>query len=87
VEGFEAKVLKGGSETLARHRPDCFIEMHVGCGLETFGGSVGSIADKLQTLGYQLSMGDPQSGTFVPFSAQSPTVRQRFFLIATGGAD
>ena len=87
VEGFEAKVLRGGSETLTRHRPDCFIEMHAGCGLEKFGGSVTSITDTLQKLGYDLSVSDPAICTFVPFSAQSPIVKQRFFLIATGGAN
>ena len=86
VEGFEAKALTGGSETLERHRPDIFIEMHAGCGLEKFGGSVQSITDRLQTLGYQLSMSDPESDIFVPFSAQSSLVRQRFFLIATSDA-
>jgi FkbM family methyltransferase len=86
VEGFESRALKGASETLARHRPDCFIEMHAGCGLEKFGGSVTSITDTLLELGYQLSMSDPESCNFIPFSAQSPTVKQRFFLIATGGA-
>jgi FkbM family methyltransferase len=86
VEGFEAKALQGGSETLERHRPDIFIEMHAGCGLEKFGGSVQSITDRLQTLGYQLSMSDPESDIFVPFSAQSSLIRQRFFLIATNDA-
>jgi len=86
VEGFEAKALTGGTETLERHRPDIFIEMHAGCGLEKFGGSVQSITDRLQTLGYQLSMSDPESDIFVPFSAQSSLVRQRFFLIATSDA-
>ena len=86
VEGFEAKVLRGGSETLSRHRPDCFIEMHVGCGLETFGGSVKSITDTLQGLGYHLSAGDPELSIFTPFSAESPIVKKRFFLIATRDA-
>ena len=83
VEGFESKVLRGATDTLSRHRPDCFFEMHVGCGLEKFGGSVKSITDSLQGLGYHLWMSGPGLDTFVPFSEQSPLVEARFFLIAT----
>ena len=39
VEGFECQVLRGASRTLAS-RPDCIIEVHVGCGLEQAGGSL-----------------------------------------------
>jgi FkbM family methyltransferase len=83
VEGFESNVLRGAIDTLSRHRPDCFIEMHVGCGLEKFGGSVKSIADSLQGLGYHLWMSGPGLNAFVPFSEESPLVEARFFLIAT----
>jgi FkbM family methyltransferase len=86
VEGFESKVLLGAADTLSRHRPDCFLEMHVGCGLEKFGGSVKSITDSLARLGYHLWMTSPELNTFVPFSESSPIVRQRFFLIATTAA-
>jgi FkbM family methyltransferase len=86
VEGFESKVLRGGGETLARHRPDCFVEMHVGCGLEKFGGSVKSIADSLRGLGYDLWMGGPEGDAFVPYAGDSPLVATRFFLIATPAA-
>ena len=86
VEGFESKVLLGAADTLSRHGPDCFLEMHVGCGLEKFGGSVKSITDSLARLGYHLWMTSPELNTFVPFSESSPIVRQRFFLIATTAA-
>lgn len=82
VEGFEAKVLRGAADTLARFRPDCFVEMHVGCGLEKFGGSVKSIAATLHGLGYRLWMSSPEAGAFIPFSDDSPLVASRFFLIA-----
>lgn len=36
VEGFEVKVLEGAAQT-QKHRPDCFVEVHVGCGVETYG--------------------------------------------------
>ncbi len=68
------------------HRPDCFIEMHVGCGLEKFGGSVAAIADSLHELGYGLWMSSPALDAFVPFSGESAMVTERFFLIATVAA-
>lgn len=83
VEGFESNVMRGAIDTLSRHHPDCFFEMHVGCGLEKFGGSVKSITDSLQGLGYGLWMSGPGLDTFVPFSEQSRLVQARFFLIAT----
>jgi len=83
VEGFESKVMKGATDTLSQHRPDCFFEMHVGCGLEKFGGSVKSITDPLHALGYHLWMNGPGLDTFIPFSESAALVRERFFLIAT----
>lgn len=86
VEGFESKVLRGAADTISRHRPDCFFEMHVGCGLEKFGGSVKAIIEPLQKLGYRLWMSSPGHATFVPYSEQSPQVKARFFLIAIAAA-
>ncbi len=39
IEGFECRALRAATKTLAC-RPDCVIEVHIGCGLETFGGSL-----------------------------------------------
>jgi len=83
VEGFESKVMKGAADTLSRYRPDCFFEVHVGCGLEKFGGSVKSITDSLRARGYHLWMNGPGLDSFIPFSERSPLVQARFFLIAT----
>jgi FkbM family methyltransferase len=82
VEGFESRVLNGAAETLSRNHPDCFVEMHVGCGLEKFGGSVKSIAELFRRLGYQLWMSAPTAPNFISFSDDSPIVAKRFFLIA-----
>lgn len=60
--------------------------MHVGCGLDKFGGSVKSITDSLHGLGYHLWMSSPELDTFIPFSECSPLVEARFFLIATATA-
>jgi FkbM family methyltransferase len=82
VEGFELRVLRGAVETLSRNHPDCFIEMHVGWGLEKFGGSVKSVVDLFLKLGYQLWISAPEPPGFVPFSDDSPILAKRFFLIA-----
>ena len=83
VEGFESKVLRGATDTLSRYRPDCFFEMHVGRGLEKFGGSVKYMTDTLSGLGYDLWMSRSGLDTFVPFAEGSPLLKARFFLIAT----
>jgi FkbM family methyltransferase len=83
VEGFESKVIRGAADTLSRYHPDCFFEMHVGCGLEKFGGSVKSMTDSLSSLGYHLWMSGAGHENFIPFSERSPLIESRFFLIAT----
>ena len=44
VEGYECQVLEGARDTLSTC-PDCFIEVHVGVGLEKFHGSVQQIVN------------------------------------------
>lgn len=39
VEGYECNVLMGSKKTM-QYYPDCCIEVHVGCGLEKYNGSV-----------------------------------------------
>src|SRR5207244_4436158 len=65
VEGYELHALRGGKKTLENF-PDCFIEMHVGVGLEANGGSVRAIVD---TLGdrYELFMSNESQQTPVAF--------------------
>jgi FkbM family methyltransferase len=83
VEGFEAQALQGATNTLARHRPDCFIEVHAACGLEKFGGSVAAVCDFLRTFGYILWMCGPGGESFIPLDERSALTKSRFFLIAT----
>jgi FkbM family methyltransferase len=82
VEGYEQRVLEGGSATLATH-PDCIIEMHVGEGLEKFGGSVAAIVALLAD--YELWMWTDARTTPLPFDADHPLTRARFFLLAVDG--
>ncbi|MGD0296800.1 MAG: FkbM family methyltransferase [Bryobacteraceae bacterium] len=79
VEGFECEVLKGARATLERN-PDCFIEVHVGVGLEKFGGSVSTLM-RFFPPGYQFFAAPPDN-SFVPLREDSALLGQRFFLVA-----
>lgn len=84
VEGFECEVLRGAHRTLASS-PDCFVEVHVGAGLEKFGGSVERVLG-LFPAGYQFFVAPPEA-TFVPLRKGAPVLSSRFFLIATNSQD
>jgi hypothetical protein len=72
-------VLEGALKTLAA-RPDCFIEVHVGLGLEKFGGSVRRILDFFPS-GYRFFAAPPET-SFLPLEEIHPQVfENRFFLI------
>jgi FkbM family methyltransferase len=81
VEGYECRVLQGARATLA-NGPDCFIEVHVGAGLEKFGGSVAEMVAFFPADKYQLFMANDTQREFVPFDAGSALVKERFFLVA-----
>lgn len=72
VEGFEVKVLEGAAQTL-KHRPDCFVEVHVGCGLEDYGFSAESVVSFFRTRGYSLFIaGQVGGGASEAFPASEP---------------
>lgn len=81
VEGFEVHVLRGARETLSFF-PDCFIEVHVGAGLETFGGSPAEVFAFFPTLRYDLFISSEGNEHFEPLRMESPLLRERFFLVA-----
>jgi FkbM family methyltransferase len=84
VEGFECHALRGAADTLARHRPDCFVEVHLGAGLEKFGSLdelLGYFPPAAYTL-YRLAADDPSA---VPTPVAADELRaesERFFLLA-----
>jgi FkbM family methyltransferase len=82
VEGYECQVLHGAAKTL-QSRPDLFIEVHVGKGLETFGGSVSEVL-KLLPAGSDVYVAEPHDdhGQFVPLAASGTLMQERFFLVA-----
>ena len=81
VEGYECHVLRGARETL-RRTPDCFVEVHVGCGLEQFGGSLETILAFFPTARYKLLMASETAPEFQPFNPETMMTRERFFLLA-----
>ena len=88
VEGFELDVLRGAAQVL-RCRPDLFIEVHVGEGLERFDGSVSAIETVLREAGYarhELLMAADDTSVFAPFDPTSSLTNARFFLLAVGAS-
>jgi len=81
VEGFECEVLKGARETL-RERPDVFIEVHSGCGLERLGGSRGEILDTFPADHYTLFSAVPGSPGFLPLTDTNSLPATRSYLVA-----
>jgi FkbM family methyltransferase len=88
IEGFETQALAGAKSTLAA-RPDCFIEVHVGTGLEKFGGSVEGILAYFPVSNYQLFVGHPHDDKeFKLLDRGSPSpitkdlMSRRFHLVA-----
>ena len=86
VEGFECQALRGARETLS-HSPDCFVEVHVGAGLEKFGGSAEAVLEYFPDCRYERfvwSERSPQPSVFVP---GAPVTHDRFFLVALSRAE
>jgi FkbM family methyltransferase len=80
VEGYELEVLRGAGKTLMSP-VDWFVEVHAGCGLESFGGSAEAIVDLFRLRHYSLFVQTDEHyrQRFQPL-AHIP--KGRFFLIA-----
>jgi FkbM family methyltransferase len=83
VEGFELQALRGAQETLARH-PDCFVEVHVGAGLEKFGGCAEAVISFFPRSEYDLFVASEGQSEFVPLGPDTELLLKRFFLLAIG---
>jgi FkbM family methyltransferase len=81
IEGAECRALVGAHMTLAR-RPDCFIEVHVGCGLEELDGSIAELISYFPSAQYRRLICSEADRSFSEFSSDSPLLRDRFFLVA-----
>jgi FkbM family methyltransferase len=81
VEGFEVQALRGAGQTLA-NRPDCFVEVHAGCGLERSGGRVEDIVACFPTAIYELWASSEGDGSMQPLPRfPADRLRTRFFLL------
>jgi FkbM family methyltransferase len=86
VEGYECQALRGANRTLA-NSPDCFIEVHVSCGLEKLGGSLVELISNFPPHSYRLLMGSDTNPSFVPFDTASSMVLDRFYLVALAASN
>lgn len=80
VEGFEAEVLHGAPLTLKSH---ChwFVEVHSGCGLEKFGGSIARVVSFFPENQFELHARAEADSSFAPLRRDRLPFG-RFFLIA-----
>jgi FkbM family methyltransferase len=81
VEGFEIEALRGAEKTLLSS-PDFFVEVHVGIGLEKFGGSPAGVASFFPDENYELAMCTDDDPEPLPFDEHHEMTRGRFFLSA-----
>ena len=85
VEGYELHVLRGARRTLESHRPDLFVEVHVGEGLERFGN-----ADDLLALipsGYEILVSRTERGPYRPLAVARDELRHHSRLVALWHGD
>lgn len=80
VEGFELHALRGAAATLAMHRPDLFVEVHVGGGLEHY-GTVRDLLDLIPA-DYEVLVAPGESGDFVALVDGTSLLSERFRLVA-----
>jgi FkbM family methyltransferase len=82
VEGFEQHVLGGAGRTFGA-RPDWFVEVHAGVGLEEQEGSVAGVLAQLEDRGYRLFVGNSEEGgPYQPLEGPPPP--GRFHVVALG---
>lgn len=81
VEGFECHALRGAARTLEQH-PDCFIEVHAGCGLEAAGSSVQAVFEHFAGRDYDFMAWTDEAPRPRPVARAEECPAGRFLLVA-----
>ena len=82
IEGAESLALAGASRVL-ESGADFFVEVHVGCGLESLGGSVVDVLSYFPEHRYSLMVRAEGDASFRPLQGNASLTEDRFFLLAT----
>lgn len=82
VDGFDCHALRGGQKTLAA-KPDFFVEVHVGAGLEKEGGSKEEVLSFFPETEWNRLVAGQKEHVFRPYQPDLELLNERFFLIAT----
>lgn len=80
IEGYEALALEGAAQALS-HKIDWYIEVHEPELLNSFGRTVDDVLKPFLNGPYQVFVGS-ETAPFVPFTASSALLQDRFFMIA-----
>jgi FkbM family methyltransferase len=84
IEGMELDALRGAAAVLAR-RPDFFVEVHAGHGLEAAGGSVAEVLARFPERDFERFVHSEGAAAPIPIVAAPPELlADRFFLTALG---
>jgi FkbM family methyltransferase len=83
VEGYECEALEGASKTLAT-RPDAFVEVHLGAGLEKFGGSTERVLSYFPDSEFDVYFNEENGPEFRRMENPDKLPKHRFYLIALG---
>lgn len=78
IEGYEVHALRGASNTLKRC-PDCMVEVHVGCGLESNGHSAADVLSFFPEDRYRRFIRTEAEQTMRPLTT---IPGERFFVVA-----
>jgi FkbM family methyltransferase len=82
VEGYECHALRGAARVLARS-PDCYVEIHRGCGLELAGGTLSDVFTFFPSDRYALHVwSDGENNPRQVFSPSECPAGGRAYLVA-----
>ena len=83
IERYELNALRGARKVLGTTL-DCFVEVHAGVGLESYGGSVEELLSFFPSEKYELMVRNDADEDFVPLEPKDARLKSRFFLLAFG---